>query len=242
MTGNSNTSTPAHRTHPFAAIIFDADGTLIDSEVPGLDIIHQVATAHGLVMTRHEAHERFRGVRMVDVATWFATELAQADEPFIGHLQQHIRTLMAARFREGLNPMPGALELLNRLTVPYCVATNGPPEKVTLTLALSGLAGLMGDRVHSAYNVGSFKPAPGLFLHAAQALAVPPQHCAVVEDSLPGVQAGVAAGMHVFALLPATAIPAHWAGHVTPIADLFALDALLHTPIHEADKHPPHPP
>lgn len=239
MTGHTPPHTATDQMHPFAAIIFDADGTLIDSEVPGLDIIHQVATDHGLVMTRHAAHERFRGVPMANVASWFAEQLERTDDAFIPFLQQHIRSRMAARFREGLNPMPGAVHLLERLTVPYCVATNGPPEKVSLTLALSGLAGKMGEHVYSAYTVGSFKPEPRLFLHAAQALGVPPQLCAVVEDSLPGVEAGVAAGMHVFALLPASALPAQWAKQVTAVADLYALDALLHTAPGESLLHSP---
>ena len=226
MPGTANR--PTTSAHPFAAVIFDADGTLIDSEVPGLDVIHQVAASQGLHMTRYEAHERFRGIHMADVVAWFANALPQADDAFIRNLPQHIRTRMAARFREGLNPMPGAWQLLNNLTVPHCVATNGPPEKVSLTLALSGLADRFGDHVYSAYEVGSFKPEPGLFLHAAHSLCVAPQDCAVVEDSLPGVQAGVAAGMHVFALLPPDSLPSHWHQQVTPIADLYALDALLH--------------
>lgn len=211
----------------FAAIIFDADGTLIDSEVPGLDVIHQIATEHGLGITREAAHERFRGITMAEVTDWFVRSLPQADAGLAARLPAHIRTRMAERFRQGLSPMPGAVELLENLTLPCCVATNGPPEKVSLTLALSGLANFFEERVFSAYTVGSFKPDPGLFLHAAQALAAPPARCAVVEDSLPGVAAGVAAGMHVFALMPPHALPTDWTGRVTPIADLHALSGIL---------------
>ncbi|HRK38031.1 MAG TPA: HAD-IA family hydrolase [Burkholderiaceae bacterium] len=211
----------------FAAIIFDADGTLIDSEVPGLDVIHQIATEHGLGITREAAHERFRGITMAEVTDWFVRSLPQADDGLAARLSAHIRTRMAERFRQGLSPMPGAVELLENLTLPSCVATNGPPEKVSLTLALSGLANFFEERVFSAYTVGSFKPDPGLFLHAAQALAAPPARCAVVEDSLPGVAAGVAAGMHVFALMQPDALPTDWTGRVTPIANLHALSILL---------------
>ena len=211
----------------FAAIIFDADGTLIDSEVPGLDVIHQIATEHGLIMTRHEAHERFRGVTMADVVAWFCREWPLADATWAEQLPTHIRTRMAERFRQGLSPMPGAIDLLRQLTVPYCIATNGPPEKIALTLTMSGLEAFFEGRVFSAYTVGSFKPEPGLFWHAARALDADPQHCAVVEDSLPGVAAGVAAGMHVFALLPPETLPAHWGDQVTPIPDLSALMHLL---------------
>jgi beta-phosphoglucomutase-like phosphatase (HAD superfamily) len=81
-------------------------------------------------------------------------------------------------------------------------ATNGPRMKVTQTLGLSGLLPYFEDRIYCAYEVGSFKPDPGLFLHAATQLQVTPGQCAVVEDSLPGVLAGLAAGMRVLYVGP----------------------------------------
>ena len=91
------------------------------------------------------------------------------------------------------------VDVLSGLQLPYCVASNGPLEKLELTLGLTGLKRFFEDRVYSAYTINSWKPAPDLFLHAARELETSPQRCIVVEDSLPGIQAGIAAGMRVIA-------------------------------------------
>jgi HAD superfamily hydrolase (TIGR01509 family) len=100
------------------------------------------------------------------------------------------------------------LGLLQRLEVPYCVATNGPRVKTELTLSITGLLPLLQDRIFSAYEVGAFKPDPTLFLHAARVMDVEPARCLVVEDSAAGVRAGLAAGMHVCVLHSPQPLPA----------------------------------
>jgi HAD superfamily hydrolase (TIGR01509 family) len=84
---------------------------------------------------------------------------------------------------------------------PVCVASNAPRSKIELCLATTGLARFFEGRIFSAYEVGSWKPDPGLFLHAAQAMGAAPARCLVVEDSAPGVIAAREAGMQVVALL-----------------------------------------
>lgn len=202
------------------AFIFDSDGTLVDSEVPSMDVIHEQALALGLRFTREEAHDVFRGLRMADVIAWVSAQLPQVPEGFGERFSHSVREAQALRFRQGLNPIPGARELLARLTVPFCVATNGPREKVELTLGLTGLLPHFEGRVFSAYEVGSFKPDPGLFLHAARAMGVAPEHCAVVEDSEPGIRAGLAAGMRVYSLFPADALAPELLPRVHSIRDL----------------------
>jgi HAD superfamily hydrolase (TIGR01509 family) len=207
------------------AVIFDADGTLVDSEAPGLDVLHQQALALGLAWERAALHDRFRGVRMADCAARLAAEAGRSEPGFADDLLQRIRADMAVRFRQGLSPMPGASELLRRLAIPFCVATNGPREKVELTLGLTRLLPLLAGRIHSAYEVGSFKPDPGLFLHAAASMGIDAERCAVVEDSLPGIEAGLAAGMRVFSLLPPPQTPAALHARITFIGSLAELDA-----------------
>ncbi len=207
------------------AVIFDADGTLVDSEAPGLDVLHQQALALGLAWERAALHDRFRGVRMADCAARLAAEAGRSDPGFADDLLQRIRADMAVRFRQGLSPMPGASELLRRLAIPFCVATNGPREKVELTLGLTRLLPLLAGRIHSAYEVGSFKPDPELFLHAAASMGIDAERCAVVEDSLPGIEAGLAAGMRVFSLLPPPQTPAALHARITFIGSLAELDA-----------------
>lgn len=208
------------------ALIFDADGTLVDSEAPGLDVLHELACAQGLQLTREQMHQQFRGVRMAYCVAWIAAQLPQAPTSFEADFTAQVRAAMAARFRQGLQAMPGAPELLARLQVPFCVATNGPREKVELTLGLSGLLPWVKERIFCAYEVGSFKPDPGLFLHAARALQTEPPHCAVVEDSLPGIEAGLAAGMQVFAVCPPEMVPAALAARIRFIRHLSELAPL----------------
>ena len=206
------------------AVIFDCDGTLVDSEVPGMDVLHAHACALGLVFTREQAHQRFRGVRMADCIAWIGAQLQYKPDGFEVDFARSVRSAQAERFREGLDVIPGAFELLERLTIPFCVATNGPREKAELTLGLTGLLKYFPDRLFSAYEVGSYKPDPGLFLHAAKALGIAPECCAVVEDSLPGIQAGLAAGMQVYALTPSVELSADISQQVRSITDLTALD------------------
>ena len=112
-----------------------------------------------------------------------------------------LRAHMAAQFEARLEPMDGAGALIEALDVPYCVASNGPRSKMEITLRIAGLLEHFDGRIVSAYEVGVWKPDPGLFLHAAHMLGAAPERCAVVEDSDYGIAAGVAAGMQVFALV-----------------------------------------
>jgi len=211
---------------PVRAVIFDSDGTLVDSEVPGLDALHGFSLRQGLNLPREQAHQRFHGVSLRDCMVWLAEQLAHTtgaplSPDWVDDLTVGARAAMNDRFHQGLNAMPGAEDLLAGLALPFCVGTNGPRQKVELALSLAGLRHHFADEhLFSAYEVGSFKPAPGLFLHAAAALGVPPAECAVVEDSLPGVQAGLAAGMQVFSLHPREGMPPEMAEGVVFIAHL----------------------
>jgi HAD superfamily hydrolase (TIGR01509 family) len=211
---------------PVRAIIFDSDGTLVDSEVPGLDALHGFCLHQGLNLPREQAHRQFHGVSLQVCMAWLAKQL---DAPLGGvptpervtALTAGARAAMNDRFQQGLNAMPGADDLLAGLALPFCVGTNGPRQKVELALSLAGLRHHFADEhLFCAYEVGVFKPEPGLFLHAAAALGVPPAHCAVVEDSLPGVQAGLAAGMQVYCLHPREGMPPEMAEGVVFIAHL----------------------
>lgn len=179
------------------AVIFDADGTLVDSEELGLEILAEHARFVGVPLGGPDEIAAMRGKSMASNLQWFAHRLGRS---LPRDFEEQARARMAEAFRQHLVPMPGAHEVVQRLAVPYCVATNGPRHKVELTLEITGLLDLFRDRIFTSYEVGSFKPEPGLFLAAAAALGVRPEHCAVVEDSEPGMLAGLAAGMRVFAV------------------------------------------
>jgi HAD superfamily hydrolase (TIGR01509 family) len=181
------------------AIIFDCDGTLVDSEVLANAVLVETVAEHGLVMPLAEAVALFRGRKMADCVSEIECRLGRSlPQDFV--LQ--FRARMADAFTLRLRPVDGALDLVKSLSQPFCVASSGPREKIELSLSLTGLLPFFQSSIFSSYEVGVWKPDPGLFLHAASAMGVEPADCVVVEDSLPGIQAGLAAGMQVFAFQP----------------------------------------
>ena len=201
------------------AVLFDCDGVLVDSERIAVECIIAFASRFGARFEREEALERFTGARMAD--TIRAIE-ERARCPLPADFEPRLRARMASEFKAGVEPMEGASTLVDALEVPYCVVSNGPRSKMEVTLRITGLLERFEGRIVSAYEVGLWKPDPGLFLHAARMLGTPPERCAVVEDSGYGIAAGVAAGMQVFALAPPVRAHALPAG-VTPVASLAGL-------------------
>jgi HAD superfamily hydrolase (TIGR01509 family) len=110
------------------------------------------------------------------------------------------RERMSELFHESLTIIPGALELVKSVNIRYCVASNGTKRKTEESLGITGLHSDFKSSIFSAYDVGIWKPDPGLFLHVAEYYGVAPGECVVVEDSVPGIRAGIDAGMHVLAL------------------------------------------
>lgn len=199
----------------------------MDSEVPALDVLHGMICDLGVNMSCDQVRVQFLGVRMSECVRWIGNQLTHKPVDFEALFTADFRVKTELRFRQGLNAMPGASELLKKLNIPFSVATNGPREKVELTLSITGLRRYFEDRVFCAYETGFFKPDPGLFLHAAMAMGIKPKNCAVVEDSLPGVRAGLAAGMTVFSLYPASYMPSELFAQVTCIRKLSELEGHL---------------
>lgn len=207
----------------YDAVIFDCDGTLVDSEGLACQAIVDHAAAFGVRLTLTDAVARFTGGRMADVVAYLE-KLRGA--PLPADFTAEVRERMAAAFVANLRPIDGALDLVRSLTLPHCVASSGPREKIELSLSITGLLPYFEGRIFSAYEVGSWKPDPALFLHAARALGADARRCAVVEDSGHGIEAGLAAGMTVFALVDGTARPDLPRG-VQPIGNLRELIPLL---------------
>jgi HAD superfamily hydrolase (TIGR01509 family) len=202
------------------AVIFDCDGTLIDSEPIALQALADEARALDPQAQLDDLMPGLKGRSMLYNIAAIGERLGRVLPP---DFEDRARARMALAFRTQLQPLPGALELLRSLTVPYCVASNGPRHKMELTLAVTGLMPWLEGRIFSAYEVGSYKPDPGLFLHAARAMGVAPERCAVVEDSVVGVEAGIAAGMTVFALPAVDPLPPALEARVIRIDGLPAL-------------------
>lgn len=177
------------------AVIFDCDGTLVDSEELALDALAQLAAEHGLAPDHASRLASMRGEAMSTCLAFIASKLLQ---PMPVDFEDLVRARMADAFRAALRPMPDARQVVEHIGLPICVATNGPRSRAELTLGITGLLPFFEGRIYSAVEIGSYKPEPGLLLFAAAALGVAPARCAVVEDSEPGMRAGLAAGMEVY--------------------------------------------
>lgn len=175
-------------------IIFDSDGVLVDSEEIALAVLARAACRAGAQIDLPEALTLFRGLKIADCVVEIERRSGRrVGDAFI----EDVRRATALAFEADLQAVEGVHEALAAISTPVCVASNGPMSKLAQTLSLTKLQGHFEGRVFSAYEVGSWKPDPGLFLHAARTLGADPARCVVVEDSLTGVQAAKAAGMRV---------------------------------------------
>jgi HAD superfamily hydrolase (TIGR01509 family) len=210
------------------AVIFDCDGTLVDSEGLWHEVLVAAVAEQGLILSVAESMEAFRGGKMADCVADLEARLGR---PLPADFVPALRADIAEVFRARLRPFDGAIELVQSLwssSWSICVASSGPPEKIETSLSLTGLRPFFEGRVFSSYDVGVWKPDPGLFLHAARVMGVAAEDCAVVEDSLFGIQAGLAAGMTVFAFQPQEVDP-RLPGEVTILKNLLELRSLLGT-------------
>lgn len=180
-------------------ILFDCDGVLVDTERPQMRVMADMVQEYGGQLTAAEAMHLSRGRAM---HTHLALMQARIGRPLPADFEAQLRARWAAAFEQELHPMPGAADLLQRLRLPVGVVSNGPRAKMEHTLTLTGLRGYFGPHLYSAWDIQHWKPDPALYLHAAEQMNTLPVHCWVVEDSTPGVQAAVAAGMTVIGYAP----------------------------------------
>ncbi|MFJ7049447.1 HAD family hydrolase [Streptomyces sp. NPDC101112] len=207
-------------------VIFDNDGVLVDSEPISNRHLAAYLTELGHPTSYEESIRDYMGSAMHRVheliqertGRWLPDDF---DEVF------HARVFAA--FERELAPVDGVFDVLEKLVaegVPYCVASSGSHERIRVGHRTTGLDRWFGDGlVFSAQDVGRGKPAPDLFLHAAERMGVAPERCAVVEDSPLGVRAGLAAGMDVYgftAMTPAEKLTGVQ-GHFSDMAELLPL-------------------
>jgi len=181
----------------YKAIIFDCDGVLVDSEAISCGVLVDQAKELNAPIDLEYAITHFSGTSLKFVMDHIEDLI---DKNLPDNFEQEYRTLCKLRFQTEIKPIKGVEEVLDSLKIPYCVASNGPLDKMNLNLKLTGLDHYFKGRMFSAYEINSWKPDPTLFLTAAKFLGFEPKDCAVVEDSLSGVLAGIAGGFDVFAL------------------------------------------
>ena len=207
-------------TDGFDLIIFDCDGVLVDSERLSIRVDAIFLERLGWPMSSDEIVERWVGRSDADMR-------AEIEEHIGGPIPVEIDEEFSRTYRETFDrelvAVDGIREALNRISTPRCVASSGEHEKIRRNLALTGLSDYFGERIFSATDVARGKPAPDLFLLAARTLKAQPARCAVVEDSVYGVEAALAAGMRPFA----------YAGGVTPAERLTRHGAVMFTDMRE---------
>ena len=175
-------------------IIFDCDGVLVDSEALACVVHADALTQFGYAITADQVHDRFLGRSAKEARFEVETELGRAlADDYTVHLKAEIDRV----FGERLQPMSGLKDMLPRLSQPICVASSGTPIRIRSSLTTTGLLKHFDPNLFSAADVARGKPAPDLFLYAAKQMGAEPRRCIVIEDSIPGVTAGLAAGMTV---------------------------------------------
>jgi HAD superfamily hydrolase (TIGR01509 family) len=186
--------TRQHKDQKFDLVIFDCDGVLVDSEVISCRAHSQTLTRHGYPITPEGVLKRFLGVSDREARQIVETETGRK-LPDDFELQVKQATL---QFYAGdLEAISYVGETIAALNLPTCVASSGTPEKIHHGLTCAGLYDLLAPNIFSASQVKRGKPAPDLFLFAAERMAVAPERCLVIEDSIPGITGARAAGMTV---------------------------------------------
>jgi len=217
-------------------VIFDCDGVLIDSEVISARMLIAELEGYGVTMDMAFVSRHFLGrsypVVLAEVRNRWGVALPE-------RFEADYRARLLAAFERDLRPMPGVVEVIAALARPYCLATSSSPERLRRSLEITGLTGLFAGCSFTASEVARGKPAPDLFLHAAARMGVAAERCLVIEDSLNGLRAGLAAGMEVWRFIGGS----HMAGlDLTPPEDArphVTIDRLAEFPLLRPDLFHP---
>jgi HAD superfamily hydrolase (TIGR01509 family) len=195
----------ATRQAEFDLVVFDCDGVLIDSEVLSCSCLSTFLCEQGYQVDLQDVFDRFLGRGFSVVEEQCRAALGRQLEPGFADA---FRAVLKERFARDLRPMPGIETLLASLRTPCCVASSSDRDRLSFSLAIAKLATHFGDRVYSSDLVARAKPAPDLFLYAAERMQSEPSRTLVIEDSVNGVRAGKAAGMTVWGFIGGS----HYAG------------------------------
>ena len=181
-------------------VIFDCDGTLVDTENLSNSLIAVMLNEIGITITEKETIALFRGKSFINIEQYIKDNIErELDFNFEDAFRKRSKILFEAE----LKSIEGAESLLQKLEVPFCLASNGPQVKIKITLAVTGLDKYFTpDSIFSSYDIKKFQPAPDLFLHACDKMGGTPEGTLVVEDTMVGAIAARATGMDVLIYEP----------------------------------------
>lgn len=179
-------------------LLFDCDGTLVDSEPLLADEMATSLKQVGLPFAPSDYVGQFRGARFSSIVAELQRRHGPVDQTLLKRSEQAMRDKLALRIESELLPLPGVREALDALAdLPRAVVSNGPETKIRAGLAATGLSADFGDNLFSGYAIQFWKPDPRLYLHAAGAMGYRAEECVAIDDALVGVEAALAAGMRV---------------------------------------------
>ena len=211
-----------------AAVLFDCDGVRADTAALPDRICAEEIGALGWEMTADDAARRFRGLAWEMIAPQVEARLGPGSVP-ADFLPQLIARVVRA-LQEEAQPMDGALQAVAAIVaagIPVAVASNSSGAELATKLRRLGLAETFRGRTFSVDDVARPKPAPDMYRAAAAACEADPHRCVVVEDSVAGARAGIAAGCRVLGFAQSTSAEALRAAGAEPFAEMRALPALL---------------
>ena len=180
----------------YKCIIFDCDGVLVDSELISAQVLKEMSQEMGFIIDLNHAIEEFTGKSLTDIISYI-------QERILGEIPKNFeidfRKRTFAKFQSDLKPIEGIGEVLNALSIPFCVASSGPRNKIVLNLTKVDLMHQFTENnIFSSYDINSWKPEPEIYLFAAKNMGFDPSECVVVEDSIYGVQAAISGGFDTF--------------------------------------------
>lgn len=178
-----------------AAVLFDCDGVIVDSERPSFLLFVEELAAHGLPLTLDEFETRFVGGTVEMVAARAREAGARLPDDWVARFYDRMYAMLAAGVLL-VDGVTGVLDRMDAAGVPYAMGSNGSLEKMQITLGQHGIEGRF-RAVLSGQAIGAPKPLPDVYLQAARACGADPAECVVIEDSANGAKAGLAAGMRV---------------------------------------------
>jgi len=175
-------------------VIFDCDGVLVDSEVISCRAHAETLRRHGYPITEEQVLHRFLGVSDREARMIIEREIGRT---LPGDFEAQVKEATLKFYAGDLKAIAGVAAAIAAIDLPKCVASSGTPEKIRHGLDCAGLYEQLAPHIFSATQVKRGKPAPDLFLFAAEQMRAQPARCVVIEDSVPGVTGAVAAGMTV---------------------------------------------
>lgn len=192
---------------PFDLIIWDCDGCLVDSEIVACGLGAQMMTEWGFPISLEEFLELFTGQSSKQVSAYVEERTGRSYREY--EREDYLPRLKDA-FSQSLKACAGVEETLRSLSCQHCIASGSERARVEHSLIVTKLMPFFEGKIFTSSQVENGKPAPDVFLFAAERMGIEPCRCLVIEDSVNGIRAGKAAGMKVFAYLGGSHVNEAW--------------------------------